>query len=171
MADVYEGGILRIWRIASGDPQTGERAIGVAFDTDLFQERRGVGWRTQDHPELTPDAHDTIEETGYRLAHGWTGEDSAPAWRTRPFVLRAFSDTGAGMGAVLFAVHRLGPARERSVGFSFAAARFALGSGDAARIHIVAIWLERRPSNRRSGAPISGERPADHRPPAREHVR
>ena len=135
IADVHNERILRIWRLGSGEPGFAEPAIGVPFDTDLFQLRRDVALRSEDHPELDPDAFDPLQKIGYDLAHGWTHIDHLPSWRTRPFLLRAFSEGKTGAG--LFAVHRLGPARKRSAGFFFVAAKFAFGSAKPAAPKIV----------------------------------
>lgn len=82
--------------------------------------------RAEDHPQLAPAAAETVRRIGERIAHDWTPADGPPPWRTRPFLLRAFSGDGA--GAALFAVHRLGPEEQRTTGFAFAAARFQTGS-------------------------------------------
>lgn len=124
-ADVFGDHILRIWRLGPGEPSATQPAIGVAFDTDLFQSRRDAVLRMEDHRELHADAKEIVEQIGYSLAHEWTPEDGSPALRARPFCLRAFSN--GNIGAALFAVHRLGSGKVRSAGFAFAAARFALG--------------------------------------------
>lgn len=125
VADTHEGRILRIWRLGPGVPCPAEPSIGVAFDTDLYQARRDVMLRREDHPQLDPAAFETVREIGYDIAHGWSGDDGISNWRTRPFLLRAFSDGTTGVA--LFAVHRLGSGHVRSTGFFFAAARFAFG--------------------------------------------
>ena len=124
-ADIYDGGILRIWRLGSGEPCGAEPSIGVPFDTDLCQARQDFAMRHEDHPELADAACDTVSQIGYRIAHDWSEADGAPSWRVRPYLLRAFSNGRT--GAALFAVHRLGSGGERSVGFAFAAARFVFG--------------------------------------------
>ncbi|MGB3740132.1 MAG: hypothetical protein WA948_12370 [Pontixanthobacter sp.] len=126
-ADLYDGGILRIWRLGPGPCCPVEPAIGVAFDTDLHQARRDVAFRADDHIDLADGATDAILQIGYDIAHG-RAEGVAPDWRTRPFVLRAFS--AADTHAVLFAVHRVGPGQHRSNGFSFVAAYIAARPDD-----------------------------------------
>ncbi len=154
IAETYGHGIQRIWRLDPGDPLDAEPDIGVAFDTDLFQARRDVAFRREDHPEMQSDGFEIIEDIGYGLAHGREAGDAAPAWRVRPFLLRAFSDGTSGVA--LFAVHRLGPGAIRSAGFSFAAARFVLGEDRKQQPHLVrdragekavekAQWLSRFP--------------------------
>ena len=125
VADVFDERMLRIWRLGPGEPLPAEPAIGVAFDTDLFQSRRDVALRWEDHPELDETARETLAQLGYRIAHGHDEGERLPAWRIRPFLLRAFS--AGGLHAALFAVHRLGPGTERSAGFSLAAANFRDG--------------------------------------------
>lgn len=135
IADTYNDRLLRIWHIGAADPCPAEPSIGVAFDTDLFQERRDVAWRPEDHPQLDTGAFEALREIGYGIAHGRAGAEGPAHWRTRPFVLRAFSDGPT--TAALFAVHRLGSGQERSTGFSFAAARFMFGSERAAEPKVV----------------------------------
>lgn len=125
VADVFEERILRIWRLGPGEPLPAEPAMGVAFDTDLFQSRRDVAYRWEDHPQLQQIARGPLMEVGYRIAHTQELGDVRPSWRVRPFLLRAFS--GQGSHAALFAVHRLGSSSVRSAGFSHAAAHFVAG--------------------------------------------
>lgn len=134
-ADTYDNRILRIWRLGSGEPCAAEPSIGLPFDTDLFQSRRDVALRREDHPELDLDGVKSVGEIGYSLAHGWQNTDGPPNWRTRPFLLRAFSSGNT--GAALFAVHRLGPGQQRSSGFSFTAAKFGVGSDRSADLKII----------------------------------
>ncbi len=134
-ADIFDNRILRIWRLGPGLPCAAEPRIGVPFDTDLFQSRRDIALRREDHPQLDPNAFEPVQEIGYRLAHEWSADDSHPPWRSRPFLLRAFSNGNS--GAALFALYQLGSGQQRSVGFSFAAARFNFGSASLANPQIV----------------------------------
>ncbi len=112
-ADVYDERILRIWRLGPGAPRDAEPALGVPFDTDLSQARRDVALRREDHPQLASEAIAAVRDVGYGLAHDWQEADGPPNWRTRPFLLRAFSNGTT--GAALFAVHRFGPKEQRSL--------------------------------------------------------
>lgn len=134
VADLYGERILRIWRMSAGDPGEAEPAIGVAFDTDLFQSRRDIAMRAEDHPDFDARGLDAVAHIGRSIAHDWSA-GGQPDWRTRPFLLRAFSQGDA--GAALFAVHRLGPDTVRSAGFAFAAARFAIRDEADATVHLV----------------------------------
>ena len=134
-ADVYDERILRIWRLGPGAPRHAEPALGVPFDTDLSQARRDVALRREDHPQLASEAIAAVRDVGYGLAHDWQEADGPPNWRTRPFLLRAFSNGTT--GAALFAVHRFGPKEQRSSGFSFVAARFGFGPGTSPEPKII----------------------------------
>ncbi len=135
IADIYEGGILRIWRLGPGTPCPVEPALGVPFDTDLYQARRDVAYRAEDHPDLATEAIGGLERAGYGIAHLWSQDSHVANWRIRPFALRAFSGTSE--HAVLFAVHCVGAGQQRSVGFSFVACRFQTGSKGNASAQIV----------------------------------
>ena len=134
-ADLHGERIARIWRLGPGEPREPEPAIGVAFDTDLVQSRRDVALRPEDHPRLAPDAVGAVTAIGRDIAHGWMPERGLPNWRTRPFLLRAFSD--GDRSAALFAVYRLGAGFERSAGFAFVAAHLSVADGELASSHIV----------------------------------
>ena len=125
VADLHADRIARIWRLSGGEPGEAEPMIGVAFDTDMIQSRSDVAMRAEDHPELDSALVDSVRRIGERIAHGWSTNEGKPFYRTRPFLLRGFSRNGA--GAALFAVHRLGPASQRSAGFAFAAAHLTNG--------------------------------------------
>lgn len=135
VADIHDEKILRIWRLGPGAPVPAEPAIGVPFDTDLHQARRSVALRPEDHPELDPVALETVRAVGYELAHGRDAEEGPAPWRTRLFVLRAFSSGHT--AAALFAVHRLGSERTRTAGFSFLAARISFGPEKHTAPHVV----------------------------------
>ena len=130
-ADLYGDDIARIWRLGPGEPAMSEPAIGVPFDPDLWQSRRDVALRREDHPALSDGGAAAVEQIGQDLARNWDAADGPGDYRVRPFLLRAFSD--GDRGAALFAVYRLGPLAQRSAGFSLVAARFQVhGSGPAA---------------------------------------
>ena len=126
-ADLYGEDIARIWRLGPGVPAISERAIGVPFDPDLWQSRREVALRREDHPALSEDGAAAVEAIGRDLARKWQSGGGPGDYRVRPFLLRAFS-AGA-RGAALFAVYRLGPLAQRSAGFSLAATSFHVAGG------------------------------------------
>lgn len=126
-ADLYGEDIGRIWRLGAGQPAQAEPAVGVPFDPDLWQARRDLAWRREDHPALTEEGAGAVEAIGAGLARNWEPEDGPGDYRVRPFLLRAFSQ--GGQGAALFAVYRLGPLAKRSAGFSLAAVTFELAGG------------------------------------------
>ena len=132
-AVLYGDRIARIWHMGTGEPGHAEPMIGVPFDTDLRQSRRDVAFRAKDHPALAEADAQTVESIGRQLAHG--GAAVGKAYRTRPFVIQAF--TGAGRGAALFATHRLGGETVRSTGFSFVGAAFHSGGGDLTESRVV----------------------------------
>lgn len=129
-ADLYGDDIARIWRLGAGQPAVSEPAIGVPFDPDLWQSRRDVALRREDHPALSADGAAAAEEIGRQLARHWDADGSPGDYRARPFLLRAFS--AGTRGAALFAVYRLGPLAERSAGFALAGASFHVAGGKLA---------------------------------------
>ena len=126
-ADLHGEDIARIWRLGPGKPASGEPAIGVPFDPDLWQSRRDVALRREDHAALTQDGTGAVEAIGRDLARQWQSGGGPGDYRVRPFVLRAFS--AGERGAALFAIYRLGPLARRSAGFSLAAASFQVAGG------------------------------------------
>lgn len=126
-ADLHGEDIARIWRLGPGEPATGEPAIGVPFDPDLWQSRREVALRREDHPALSKNGATAVEAIGRDLARKWQSGGGPGDYRVRPFLLRAFS--AGERGAALFAVYRLGPLAQRSAGFSLAAATFQVAGG------------------------------------------
>ena len=126
-ADLYGEDIARIWRLGPGQPTMGEPAIGVPFDPDLWQSRRDVALRREDHPALSEDGAAAAEAIGRDLARKWQSGGDPCDYRVRPFLLRAFS--AGERGAALFAIYRLGPLAQRSAGFSLAAASFQVVGG------------------------------------------
>ena len=128
IADVFGGNIGRLWRLGPGEPVAAEPAIGVQFDTDLMQARGDLAARREDHPALADEAFMAVEAAGRAIARDWIPEDGKPPFRTRSFLIRAF--TGGSNSVALFAVYRLGAEATRSVGFSHAAA-FIDGDGNA----------------------------------------
>jgi len=132
VADLHGEDIARIWRLGSGTPATGELginepAIGVPFDPDLWQSRRDVALRREDHPALSADGAAAAEAVGRELARAQPSDGESGDYRVRPFLLRAFS--AGERGAALFAIYRLGPLAQRSAGFSLAAASFQVAGG------------------------------------------
>jgi hypothetical protein len=132
IADVFGGNIGRLWRLGPGEPAAVEPAIGVPFDADLMQSRGDLAARREDHPALSDQAFAAVEEAGRALARKWAPEEGAPPFRTRTFLIRAFTSGSASVA--LFAIYRLGSAATRSVGFSYAA---ALIDGDGKALMIV----------------------------------
>ncbi len=126
-ADLYGEDIARIWRLGPGEPGVAEPTIGVPFDPDLWQSRRDVALRREDHPALSADGAAAVETIGRDLARKWKSGDGPGDYRVRPFLLRAFSADER--GAALFAIYRLGPLAARSAGFSLAAANFQVVGG------------------------------------------
>lgn len=126
-ADLYGEDIARIWRLGPGQPAPAEPAVGVPFDPDLWQERRELAWRREDHPQLSDAGGDAVHAIGCNLARHWEPGSGPGDYRVRPFLLRAFD--GGEQGAALFAVYRLGPSAQRSAGFSLVAASFQLAGG------------------------------------------
>lgn len=135
VASLYGDLIARIWRLGPGAPGEVEPALGVPFDTDLRQSRVDVAFRAEDHPSLAVEAIPAVQTIGRDLAHGWTEGHGEGAYRTRPFVIRAFSD--GDRGAVLFALFQLGSDVIRSAGFTFAAAHFRFAGEKVIERHIV----------------------------------
>ncbi len=129
-ADLYGEDIARIWRLGPGQPAVAEPAIGVPFDPDLWQSRRDVALRAEDHPALSQAGAGAVDEIGRDLSRKWEPGSGAGSYRVRPFLLRAFSD--GERGAALFAIYQLGPLAQRSAGFSLAAASFQLAGGKLA---------------------------------------
>ena len=132
VADVFDDAMSRLWRLGPGQPMETEPALGVPFDTDLMQSRGDIALRAEDHPALSRKAVPHVEAIGRFLARGWSAEHGPAAYRSRSFLIRAF-DHGSS-GVALFAVHRLGPAAVRSVGFFYAAALFRM-EGDELITH------------------------------------
>jgi hypothetical protein len=134
-ADLYGEDIARIWRLGTGLPAHAEPAVGVPFDPDLWQARRDLAWRREDHPQLSEAGAGAVHAIGCDLARHWEPGSGPGDYRIRPFLLRAF-DGGEG-GAALFAVYRLGPSAQRSAGFSLVAASFQLAGGALASYAVV----------------------------------
>ena len=127
VADLFGENIGRLWRIGQSAPGMPEPAVGVAFDTDLRQQRAAVFVSAAEHPALDPAAIVRIKALGKALV-----DDASPehaAFRVRAFALRAFGD--AAQGCVLFAIHALAAQPVRTPSLSFAAARW---DGEATQI-------------------------------------
>ncbi len=135
VTSLYGDFIARIWRLGPGAPGAVEPALGVPFDTDMRQSRVDVAFRAEDHPALAAAAVPAVEFIGRDLAHGWSEGQGKSAYRTRPFVIRAFSN--GDRGAALFALFQLGPDAVRSAAFTFAAARFRFVGSEVTECEIV----------------------------------
>jgi hypothetical protein len=122
IADVPGENILRIWRLGVGEPIAAEPAMGVPFDADLIQSGADLMMRAEDHPALLPEAVAEVEEAGRSLARDWRTVDGSAPYRSRTFLVRAF--TRGSNTVALFAIHSLGSAAVRTIGFSYAAALF-----------------------------------------------
>lgn len=114
IADLYDGRIGRLWRLGAGEPPDAERAVAVAFDPDLRQQRGHVYFRAEDHPALPAGAGGAVLAAGQALI------DLPGTHRARAFVLRAFAD--AERAVALFAVHQLSGGVVREGGFGHAVA-------------------------------------------------
>ena len=111
IADVYAGGIARLWRIGPGTLATTEPRIDVPFDPCLTQAANDLGFAASDHPRLTPEAGARVVAIGHSVVR-------TPAMgvaASRAFVVRGFGD--GDYGAALFTVHHLGGDRFRTAGF------------------------------------------------------
>lgn len=135
IADVFGNSVARFWRLDASEPVEAEPAIGVPFDADLFQSRGDLAMRADDHAELSAQALPHVEETGRSLSRDWKLEDGPAPYRSRAFLVRAF--TQADSSVALFAVHRLGADAVRTAGFSYAAALFRTDGEKRVTRHIV----------------------------------
>lgn len=114
-ADVYDGRIGRLWRVGTGVALPHGRAVDVAFDPDMRQERGDVYFRAEDHPELDAAAAGRILSAARAHVDRVKREGKL---RVRAFVVRAFG--GADASAALLSVHALGNETSRSASFSYA---------------------------------------------------
>lgn len=115
LADVFEGRIGRLWRVSGLLPEVDDKAVDVAFDADLHQERGSICFRAEDHPDLTGDAADRVlgAVRGHLEALRREGR-----LRARAFVVRAFGDrTGA---AALLSIYSLTNDHTRRASFGYA---------------------------------------------------
>ena len=118
-ADVFDGGIGRLWLLGPDGGDAPEPGLAVPFDPDLDQAGGDVFLATGDHPDLAPDAAQRVAALGRAIVRDVDG------LRTRAFAIRAFG-TAAG-GAALFTVFRMRPDNRDVAGFTLMAARW---SGD-----------------------------------------
>lgn len=127
IADVYNGRIGRLWRVGRGVAFPQEPAIDVAFDPDMRQQRGGVMFRAEDHPELSAAQAERLlaAVTAHIEQVRKTG-----ALRVRAFVVRAFGTNET--IAALLAIHTMGNETSRTASFSHAIVGIA--SDGAARI-------------------------------------
>lgn len=138
VADASGDVVTRVWRMDKGAPLQSEPSVSVPFDPDLSQARGDLNWCASDHPHSDPGILGRLAEAGIELARATEGAENEP-YRTRTFLIRAFSEGEEGVG--LFAVHRMSGA-VRIPGWSHALVHISAGasgfslvrdsSGDAA---------------------------------------
>lgn len=124
VADVYDGRIGRLWHVGPTITAPAAPHVDVAFDPDMRQERGGLNFRAEDHPELHASAVEPILEAARSLAEKLRAEGRL---RVRAFVVRAFGTQDA--SAALLFIHTLGNEERRSATFSYA----VIGSGAQAK--------------------------------------
>jgi hypothetical protein len=115
VADIYDGRLGRLWRVGGLVSRPVEAAVDVAFDPDMRQERGDLLFRLEDHPDLTPEASDTLLQAARELtAQG----RSNGKLRVRGFVVRAFGDSA--QSVALLSLYSLSNEPTRSAAFSYA---------------------------------------------------
>lgn len=129
VADLYDGRIGRLWRIGGEIEQPSEKAIDVAFDADMRQERGAVYFRAEDHPTLDPRAADQLLSSANDLIETMRREGNL---RVRGFFVRAFSE--AQSSAALLSLFTLDNQSSRSASFRYAVIGVG-GHGD--EVHVV----------------------------------
>ena len=134
-ADVHGGNVSRLWRLGPGQAVKAEPALDVPFDPDLSQSRGDLAMRAEDHPALLPEAFPHVEQIGRELSRGSPEEPRPLAYRSRAFLIRAFTQDN--LGAALFAMYHVGPSAVRTTGFSYAAAVFRLEENELAASRVV----------------------------------
>lgn len=136
VADLYGGRIGRLWRIGGEIEQPSEKAIDVAFDADMRQERGAVSFRAEDHPALDPSAADRLLSAADDLIEKMRREGNL---RVRGFFVRAFSETQS--SAALLSLFTLDNKSSRSASFGYAVIG-NIGNGD--EVHVVRDQSEPR---------------------------
>lgn len=115
VADVYRGRIGRLWRVGEELDHPSEQAIDVSFDTDLRQERGGVNFRAEDHPDLDPAAAEQLQAAASDLVEE---ERRGGKLRVRAFFVRAFGTPQA--SAALLSLFTLDNEAARTAAFAYA---------------------------------------------------
>lgn len=133
VADLHGPNIGRLWVISPTWMIDAEPAVGVAFDTDLHQERANVIFDPRDHPGLTDDG--AARARG--LASSLLSQGLAQWIRARAFIIRAFGDNERGLA--LLALYRLANAPIRTGGFCYAVAAW---SGEGTRTVYGRPWAD-----------------------------
>ena len=129
VADLYDGRIGRLWHV--GDvPQSHERAIDVAFDADMSQQRVDVHFRAEDHPDLDPAAAQPLLTACRGLIERVRVDGKL---RVRGFIVRAFG--GPQGGAALMSLFTLDNEARRSASFSYSVVGVGADSGEAHAVH------------------------------------
>lgn len=135
IADLCGGALSRLWRLGPGEPVQAEPALGVPFDPDLRQSRGDLAMRAEDHLELSNEAIPQVEKIGRSLARAGSADGGPTPFRSRSFLIRAFSQ--GSNNVALFAVHTLGPATVRTAGFLYAAALINMEENELATQRVV----------------------------------
>jgi hypothetical protein len=125
VADLYGGRIGRLWRVGRGIVHPPEQAVDVAFDPDMRQERGGLSFRAEDHPDLDPAAAEQLLAAAGAVIDLRRSEGKL---RVRAFVVRAFGKPGA--SAALLSLHSLSNDMSRAASFSYAVIGAGPGSSD-----------------------------------------
>ncbi|WP_195908663.1 hypothetical protein [Novosphingobium sp. Gsoil 351] len=125
-ADLYDGRIGRLWRLGAGHPGKLERAVSVAFDPDLRQDRGEVAFRAEDHPELVTESAAALRSAASAALQTLARDG---ALRVRGFVTRAFGNGTA--AAALVAVYVLSDDAPRRLLRGYAAIGVAPGQEPA----------------------------------------
>ena len=129
VADLYEGKIGRLWRVGGEVQHPSEKAIDVAFDVDMRQERGALSFRAEDHFEIDPGAVDVLLSSANNLIDKIRREGNL---RSRGFVVRAFGDKQ--LSAALLSLFTLDNGLSRSASFTYAVV--GIGSSDG-EVHAV----------------------------------
>jgi hypothetical protein len=131
VADVYQNRIGRLWRLAWETPDYREQSIDVAFDADMRQERGGLSFAPDDHPDLDPTAAQAIIAASRDLIKHVQEHDKL--LRVRGFIVRAFG--GPHASAALISLFTLDNQTHRSSAFSYAVIGIGPNPGDVRTIH------------------------------------
>ena len=118
IADLVDGRCLRIWRLGSGEPVAGDRAISLSFDPDLRQQRGDVIGS-----EEWGEDRDLVSLAGAAIHRAST------AFRLRLFPIRIIG--GQSSRLVLFAAYVMDGEVQRHSGFVM---MVAVVEGDNVRV-------------------------------------